>query len=95
MDFKNPASLRLCLIMTVSLVINVICNLFSLIQAQNNKIAVFTLLVFAYEHFVFVLGSEDGTMVYSVEQDTFIVMSYYRNGTFVNAEWGYPVNACK
>ena len=34
-------------------------------------------------------------MVYSVQQDIFIVMSYYRNGTFVNAECVYSVTACK
>ena len=34
-------------------------------------------------------------MVYSVEQDTFIVMSCYRNGTFVNEESEYSVTACK
>ena len=32
-------------------------------------------------------------MVYSVEQD--IVMSYCRNGTFVNGECMYSVTACK
>ncbi|KAJ3645892.1 hypothetical protein Zmor_023514 [Zophobas morio] len=34
-------------------------------------------------------------MVYSVEQDTFIVMCCYRNGTFVNEERVYSVTACK
>ena len=34
-------------------------------------------------------------MVYSVEQDTFIVMSCYRNGTFVNEEYVYSVTVCK
>ena len=34
-------------------------------------------------------------MVYSVEQDTFIVMSYYHNGTVVNEEVVYSVTACK
>ncbi|KAJ3650158.1 hypothetical protein Zmor_021863 [Zophobas morio] len=34
-------------------------------------------------------------MVYSVEQNTFIVMSYYRNGTFVDEAWLYSVAACK
>ena len=34
-------------------------------------------------------------MVYYVEQDTFIVMSYYCNGTFVNGECVYSVTACK
>ncbi|KAJ3662408.1 hypothetical protein Zmor_006758 [Zophobas morio] len=34
-------------------------------------------------------------MVYSVEQNTFIVMSYYRNGTFVDGAWLYSVAACK
>ncbi|KAJ3659148.1 hypothetical protein Zmor_010853 [Zophobas morio] len=34
-------------------------------------------------------------MVYSVKQDTFIVMSYNRNGTFENEEWVYSGTACK
>ncbi|KAJ3663066.1 hypothetical protein Zmor_007375 [Zophobas morio] len=34
-------------------------------------------------------------MVYSVEQDTFIVMFYYRNGTFVDGEWVHSATACK
>ena len=34
-------------------------------------------------------------MVYSVEQDTVIVMSYYRKGTLVNGECVYSVTACK
>ena len=34
-------------------------------------------------------------MVCSVEQDTFIVMSYYRNGMFVNGECVHSVTACK
>src|SRR5699024_2578615 len=34
-------------------------------------------------------------MVYSLEQDTFIVMSYYRNGTLVNGTWTYSLQACK
>ena len=41
------------------------------------------------------LGSENSEMVYSVEQDTFIVMSYYRNETFVNGECVYSVTACQ
>ena len=48
------------------------------------------------EIFVFVLGSEDcENDLYSVEQDTFIVMSYYHNGTFVNGESVYSVTSCK
>ncbi|KAJ3645687.1 hypothetical protein Zmor_023328 [Zophobas morio] len=34
-------------------------------------------------------------MVYSVEQNTFTVISYYRNETFVNKECVYSVNAYK
>ena len=34
-------------------------------------------------------------VVYSVEQDTFIVISYSHNGTFVNGECVYSVTACK
>ena len=34
-------------------------------------------------------------MVYSVEQDAFIVMSYYRSGTFVYGECVYSLTACK
>ena len=34
-------------------------------------------------------------MVYYVEQDNFIVMPYYCNGTFVNGERVYSVTACK
>ena len=34
-------------------------------------------------------------MVYSVEQDTFIVMFYYRNGTFVNGKCVYSITTCK
>ena len=34
-------------------------------------------------------------MVYSVEQDTCIVMSRYRNGTFVNEECAYSATVCK
>ncbi|KAH0810715.1 hypothetical protein GEV33_012076 [Tenebrio molitor] len=34
-------------------------------------------------------------MVLSLEQNTFIVMSYYRNGTLQNGEWVYSINACK
>jgi hypothetical protein len=30
-----------------------------------------------------------------LEQNTFIVMSYYRNGTLQNGEWVYFINACK
>ena len=33
-------------------------------------------------------------MVSSVEQDTFIVMSCHRNGTFVNEECMYSVTSC-
>jgi hypothetical protein len=35
------------------------------------------------------------TMVYSVEQNTFIVVSYFRNGRFVNGEWTYSLSDCK
>jgi hypothetical protein len=34
-------------------------------------------------------------MVLSLEQNTFSVMSCYRNGTLQNAEWVYSINACK
>jgi hypothetical protein len=34
-------------------------------------------------------------MVLSLEQNTFIVMSYYRNDTLQNGEWVYSINACK
>jgi hypothetical protein len=34
-------------------------------------------------------------MVLSLEQNTFIVMSYYRNGTLQNGEWVYSINAWK
>ncbi|CAG9822325.1 unnamed protein product [Phaedon cochleariae] len=34
-------------------------------------------------------------MAYSSKQNTFIVMSYYRNGTFINGGWSYSVVACK
>jgi hypothetical protein len=34
-------------------------------------------------------------MVYSVEQNTFIVVSYFRNGRFVNGEWTYSLSDCK
>ena len=34
-------------------------------------------------------------IAYSVEQDTFIIMSCYRNGTFVNEECVFSVTACK
>ncbi|KAJ3650075.1 hypothetical protein Zmor_021783 [Zophobas morio] len=34
-------------------------------------------------------------MVYSVQEDIFIVMSYYPNGTFVNGECMYSVTVCK
>jgi hypothetical protein len=34
-------------------------------------------------------------MVLSLEQNTFIVMSYYCNGTLQNGEWVYSINACK
>ena len=34
-------------------------------------------------------------MVYSVEQDIFIVTSYYRNGTFANGEFVYSLTSCK
>jgi hypothetical protein len=34
-------------------------------------------------------------MAYSSEQNTFIVMSYFRNGTFINGGWSYSVVACK
>ncbi|KAJ3646228.1 hypothetical protein Zmor_023823 [Zophobas morio] len=34
-------------------------------------------------------------MIYSVEQNTFIVMSYCRNGTFVNGVCVYSVIVCK
>ena len=34
-------------------------------------------------------------MVYSVDQDTLIVMCCYHNETFVNEECVYPVTACK
>jgi hypothetical protein len=35
------------------------------------------------------------TMVYSVEQNTFTVVSYFRNGRFVNGEWTYSLSDCK
>ena len=34
-------------------------------------------------------------MVYSDEQDIFMVMACYHNGTFVSGECVYPVTACK
>jgi hypothetical protein len=34
-------------------------------------------------------------MVLSLEQNTFIVMSYYRNGNLQNGEWVYSIDACK
>jgi hypothetical protein len=34
-------------------------------------------------------------MILSLEQNNFIVMSYYRNGTLQNGEWVYSINACK
>ena len=34
-------------------------------------------------------------MVYSIEQDTFIVMSHYRNGIFINEECVHSVTAYK
>ena len=34
-------------------------------------------------------------MVYSVEQDTSIIMSHYRNGTLVKGKCVYSVTACK
>ena len=34
-------------------------------------------------------------IVYSINQDTFIVMPYYHNGTFVNGECVYSITACK
>jgi hypothetical protein len=34
-------------------------------------------------------------MVLSLEQNTFIVMSYHRNGTLQNGEWVYSIKACK
>lgn len=34
-------------------------------------------------------------MTYDLEQNKFIVMSYYRNGTLINGEWIYSVEACK
>ena len=34
-------------------------------------------------------------MVYSVEQDSFIVMSYYRNGRSGNEQCVYSITACK
>ncbi|KAJ3651752.1 hypothetical protein Zmor_017770 [Zophobas morio] len=34
-------------------------------------------------------------MVYSVEQDIFMAMSWYHNGIFVSGEWAYLVIACK
>ena len=34
-------------------------------------------------------------VVYSAEQDTFIVMSCYRNRIFLNEEWVFSVTVCK
>jgi hypothetical protein len=34
-------------------------------------------------------------MGYSLEQDTFIVMSYYHNGTLIDGECTYSIVACK
>ena len=34
-------------------------------------------------------------MIYSVEQDTFILMSCYRNEALVNEQFVYSVTACK
>jgi hypothetical protein len=34
-------------------------------------------------------------MVYFVEQNTFIVVCYFRNGRFVNGEWTYSLSDCK
>ena len=43
----------------------------------------------AYQNFVFVLGSED------CENGLFIVISYYRNGIFINEVWIDSVTVCK
>jgi hypothetical protein len=34
-------------------------------------------------------------MVYSIEQNTLIVVSYFRNGRFINGEWTYSFSDCK
>jgi hypothetical protein len=34
-------------------------------------------------------------MVFTFEQNKFLVMSYYRNGVKRNGEWPYSVQACK
>jgi hypothetical protein len=35
------------------------------------------------------------TMVYSTEQNTFIAVSYFRNGRFINGEWTYSLSDYK
>jgi hypothetical protein len=34
-------------------------------------------------------------MVYSIEQNTLIVVSYFRNGRFINGDWRYSFSDCK
>jgi cellobiose phosphorylase len=34
-------------------------------------------------------------MVFTLEQNKFIIMSYYRNGIKRDGEWTYSVQACK
>jgi hypothetical protein len=42
-----------------------------------------------YFSFIFLM------MVSSIEQNTFIVVSYFRNGRFINGEWRYSLSDCK
>jgi hypothetical protein len=42
-----------------------------------------------YFSFIFLM------MVYSTEQNTFIVVSYFRNGTFINCECTYSLSDYK
>jgi hypothetical protein len=34
-------------------------------------------------------------MFFTLEQDKFLIMSYYRNGVKMDEEWAYSVQACK
>jgi hypothetical protein len=46
-------------------------------------------VLFFYFSFIFL------RMVYSIEQNTFIVVSYFRNGRFFNGEWTYSLSDLK
>jgi hypothetical protein len=34
-------------------------------------------------------------IVFTLEQNKFIIMSYYRNGVKIDGEWTYSIQACK